>query len=108
MAVVQKQGEEGTCPWLLCFPCRSSLPGAGPLPGSVLLSPVSSQSHVQLRAQLRQEQHAFTPAKLTCHKRHCTGWQGNLGVPACWSPETPPLLNRLPPEIGAEAASPVP
>lgn len=63
------------------------------------------QSRVYLHAQLWQEIHTFTPAKLTCHKRHCTGGRRDLGEPASWSPETPPLLNRLQPATGAEAAA---
>lgn len=87
-----RMGQKAGPQWLLCrnsvrrghfrgacaFPANAASPGAGHLPGSVP-SPASPPKPRPPSPQLRQEMHAFTSAKLTCHKRHCTGWQEGPG-----------------------------
>lgn len=88
----------GSC----AFSEKAASPVLGPFLAQCPSAPFLPQSHVQFHAQLWQEKHAFLPAKLTCHKRHCTGRQGKVGVPASWPPETPPPLNSCCQRLGPQ------
>lgn len=107
--VVQKQRQEGTFHGSHVFPAKAASPGAGQLPGMMLLQPsLFPKPMTSFMSQLWQKMHEFISPK------HYVDWKKKLPGQERWESLVPssqrlqPLLNWLQPDTGAEAASLVP